>query len=82
MSLASVKEWEPVALAGEDIEGVHQMCVGLRRMRSVLTVFRLAISRKLTRPLAREMRWAARALDQSQSTEGCRIKLPSSLKCR
>jgi CHAD domain-containing protein len=68
-NLASVKEWEPVALAGEDIEGVHQMRVGLRRMRSELSVFRSAIPRKLTRPLAKEMRWAARALDRARDLD-------------
>ena len=68
-NLASVKEWEPVALAGEDIEGVHQMRVGLRRMRSELSVFRSAIPRKLTRLLAKEMRWAARALDRARDLD-------------
>jgi CHAD domain-containing protein len=68
-NLALVKEWEPVALAGEDIEGVHQMRVGLRRMRSELSVFRSAIPRKLTRPLAKEMRWAARALDRARDLD-------------
>ena len=61
-NLATVKEWEPIALAGEDTEGVHQMRVGLRRMRSALSVFRLAIPRKHTRQLNKEMRWAARTL--------------------
>ena len=68
-NLASVTEWESTALAGEDIEGVHQMRVGLRRMRSVLSVFRLAIPRKLTRPLAKEMRWVARNLDGARDLD-------------
>lgn len=68
-NLATVKEFEPVAIAGEDIEGVHQMRVGLRRMRSSLNVFRVAIPRKFTRPLAREMRWAARTLDGARDLD-------------
>ncbi len=68
-NLASVMEWEPIALAGEDIEGVHQMRVGLRRMRSALSVFRSAIPRKLARPLAKEMRWAARTLDGARDLD-------------
>jgi len=68
-NLASVKVWEPIALAGEDIEGVHQMRVGLRRMRSALNVFRSAIPRKLSRPLAKEMRWAARSLDRARDLD-------------
>lgn len=68
-NLTSVKEWEPVALAGEDIEGVHQMRVGLRRMRSALSVFQSAIPRRLTRPLAKEIRWAAKALDRARDLD-------------
>lgn len=45
------------------------MRVGLRRMRSELSVFRSAIPRKLTRPLAKEMRWAARALDRARDLD-------------
>jgi len=48
-NLASVQKWAPVALRGEDIEGVHQMRVCLRRMRSALTVFRSAILRKIAK---------------------------------
>jgi CHAD domain-containing protein len=69
VKLASVKEWEPIAIAGEDIEGVHQMRVGLRCMRSTVSVFRSAIPRKITRPLAKEMRWAARALDRARDID-------------
>jgi CHAD domain-containing protein len=68
-NLASVKVWEPIALAGEDIEGVHQMRVGLRRMRSALYLFQPAIPRKLSRPLSKEMRWAARALDRARDLD-------------
>jgi len=68
-NLASVKVWEPIALAGEDIEGVHQMRVGLRRMRSALNLFQPAIPRKLSRPLSKEMRWAARALDRARDLD-------------
>ena len=62
-NLARVREWAPVALAGEDIEGVHQMRVCLRRMRSALSVFRTAIPKKATKSFSNEMRWAAKALD-------------------
>ena len=48
-NLNAVHEWEPVAVKGEDIEGVHQMRVGLRRMRSALSVFRLAVPRSVAR---------------------------------
>lgn len=70
-NLSAVEEWEPVALAGEDIEGVHQVRVGLRRMRSALTVFASAIPRRVTRALAKELRWAAKALDRARDLDAC-----------
>jgi CHAD domain-containing protein len=68
-NLSAVHEWEPVAVKGKDIEGVHQMRVGLRRMRSALTVFRPALPRKVTTPLAREMRWAGKTLDHARDLD-------------
>ena len=67
--LARVKQWEPVALKGKDIEGVHQMRVSLRRMRSALTVFRKAIPRKATASMSKEMRWAAHMLDHARDID-------------
>ncbi len=67
--MALVQQWEPIALAGKDTEGVHQMRVGLRRMRSALTLFRPAIPRKITTPLAKEMRWAAHQLDHARDLD-------------
>jgi CHAD domain-containing protein len=68
-NLNFVHQWEPVAVKGKDSEGVHQMRVGLRRMRSALSVFRPAIPRKVTGPLAREMRWAAKTLDHARDLD-------------
>ncbi len=68
-NLTGAQAWEPVALAGDDIEGVHQMRVCLRRMRSALTVFRAAIPRKVTSSFAKEMRWAAKALDRARDLD-------------
>lgn len=64
-----VKHWEPIAFERSDIEGVHQMRVGLRRMRSALTVFRSAIPRKQTKALSDEMRWAAHRLDHARDID-------------
>ena len=68
-NLSGVKEWAPVALAGEDIEGVHQMRVCLRRMRSALTVYRTAIPKKATKSFAKDMRWASKALDRARDLD-------------
>jgi len=68
-NLSAVHKWEPVAVKGKDIEGVHQMRVGLRRMRSAFTLFRPALPRKVTAPLAQEMRWAGKTLDHARDLD-------------
>ncbi|MEA3276429.1 MAG: CHAD domain-containing protein [Pseudomonadota bacterium] len=68
-NLVTTREWEPVVLAGEDPEGIHQMRVCLRRMRSALAVFRPAIPRKITRSFFKEMRWAAKTLDRARDLD-------------
>ena len=68
-NLATTKASEPVVLAGEDPEGIHQMRVSLRRMRSALAVFRPAIPRKITRAFFKEMRWAAKTLDRARDLD-------------
>lgn len=68
-NLATTREWEPVVLAGEDPEGVHQLRVCLRRMRSALAVFRGAFPRRVTRPFFEEMRCAAKTLDRARDLD-------------
>lgn len=67
--LAYINHWAPAAFSGEDVEGVHQMRVGLRRMRSALTLFSPAIPRRNTKFLAKEMRWAAKQLDRARDLD-------------
>src|SRR5262245_1940256 len=50
------------ARLGRDVEGVHQMRVGVRRLRSVLRLFRPAIPPDALRPLEGELRWLGREL--------------------
>jgi CHAD domain-containing protein len=52
-------EWEDTARDWRDIEGVHQVRVTIRRMRSALTLFRDAIPKSVGGHWADEMRWAA-----------------------
>lgn len=47
---------QPV-LRNRDIEGVHQMRVALRRLRSALSLFAPALPAALTDPLIAELRW-------------------------
>ncbi len=55
-------EWEEAAHSWQTIEGVHQMRVALRRMRSALGLFRFAIPREHTAHWADDMRWLANQL--------------------
>ena len=68
-NLASIERSEPVALVGKDIEGVHDIRVGLRRIRSALTVFRPVIPCRVTKPLAKDLRWAAKELDRARDLD-------------
>jgi CHAD domain-containing protein len=51
--------WEETVRSGEDIEGVHQFRVSLRRMRSALSVFRNVIPKPVRKHWSNELRWAA-----------------------
>jgi CHAD domain-containing protein len=53
-----------VALAGEDIEGVHDMRVASRRLRAALEVFGGAFPRRKLRPMVREVKRLADALGE------------------
>ena len=52
-----IQEWEDKARNWEDIEGVHQMRVAIRRLRSAISLFRGAIPRESSQPWSDEMRW-------------------------
>lgn len=52
-------QWVPFAHARKDIEGVHQVRISLRRMRSAFAVFRKAIPKSMTDPWNLEMQWIA-----------------------
>ncbi len=54
-----LSQWEAAARSWEDIEGVHQVRVSFRRMRSALVAFRPAIPKKYTASWADDTRWLA-----------------------
>lgn len=51
-----------VALAGEDIEGVHDMRVASRRLRAAIEIFQDAFPKRKLRPMLREVKLLADAL--------------------
>src|SRR5690606_12993673 len=53
---------EPVVCRGDDPEGVHQMRVGLRRLRSLFTVFAPVLPAAQTDYFKSELKWLASEL--------------------
>ncbi|MCB1852148.1 MAG: CHAD domain-containing protein [Gammaproteobacteria bacterium] len=51
--------WEESAKSWDDIEGVHQLRVSYRKLRSAFSLFRDAIPKAVTRPWNEEIRWIA-----------------------
>ncbi len=59
----------PVAAAGEDIEGVHQLRVGARRLRSGLALFREILPEGLVNDLREELRWLGGELGDARDLD-------------
>jgi inorganic triphosphatase YgiF len=57
--LAHLLANEPAARDGSDPEGVHQVRVALRRLRSVLVLFRPVLPPEAAQRLGEELRWLA-----------------------
>ncbi len=51
--------WEDTARSGENIEGVHQIRVSFRRMRSAMSSFRSAVPRSVSGAWMKELGWLA-----------------------
>ena len=61
--------WQRSARSWDDIEGVHQMRVAFRRMRSAVSLFRDAIPRQATDAWGEEMRWIAGELGPARDLD-------------
>jgi len=66
-SLAHVAGNQAAVLDGRDVEGVHQMRVGLRRLRAALGLFRHRFRASARDDLAGELRWLAATLAPARS---------------
>lgn len=62
-------EWEEVARSWDDIEGVHQVRVSFRRIRSAFSAFRQAIPREATEFWSEETRWLAGELGMARDLD-------------
>ena len=67
---------DPIARAGEDPEGVHQVRVAVRRLRSDLLTFRPLVDRDWAEALRVELRWLGRLLAPVRDAEvlGARLQ--------
>lgn len=61
--------WQSSARSPEDTEGVHQMRVAFRRMRSAFVVFRAAVPKSITAKWVAEMRWLAGELGDARDLD-------------
>ncbi len=68
-NLNYLAEWETAARSWNDIEGVHQTRVAFRRMRSALTIFRLAIPKHASLSWTRQMRHLAGQLGTARDLD-------------
>jgi len=62
-------QWEDAARSWDDIEGVHQIRVSFRRMRSALSIFRAAVPQEATAEWAEEMRWLGNQLGMARDLD-------------
>lgn len=65
--LAHIVANQAAVLDGRDPEGVHQMRVGLRRLRAALSLFRRQFDEAARQDLASELRWLAGMLAPARS---------------
>lgn len=64
-----LKKFEPMALNIENNEGVHQMRVSLRKMRSLLFIFKPIFSKKVTCFLSKDMQYAGLELTKARDLD-------------
>lgn len=62
-------EWEDSAKSWDDIEGVHQVRVSFRKIRSAFSLFRGAIPKAVSKPLNEEIRWIAGAMGPARDLD-------------
>jgi triphosphatase len=57
--VAHLLDNQAAALAGNDIEGIHQMRVAVRRLRAALALFRKALGKTERKAIGGELKWLA-----------------------
>lgn len=67
--LAQLQGNQAMVLHGSDVEGIHQMRVALRRLRSSLSVFQSIIDTETRTALGGEIRWIAATLGHARDLD-------------
>lgn len=80
--IAQIRANEPVVLAGDDPEGVHQLRVGVRRLRALVSAFKPVIAPEPLDFLRRELGWLQRQLGPARDWDVFREETLSPLTRR
>jgi CHAD domain-containing protein len=67
------------AVRRRESDGIHDLRVAFRRLRSTLATYRSLVEREVTDPLRDEMRWASHTLGTARDAEVVRQRLQSLL---
>ena len=69
LELKAIKKWRKVAIKGADPEGMQQIRVSLRKMRTALVIFKPLINTKFSRRLAKDLRNFGTTLDDARDLD-------------
>lgn len=64
-----MQKYEPLVFKGKDSEGVHQMRIALRKMRSLIAVFKPILHNETTIHIASEMKTIASMFDRARDID-------------
>lgn len=67
--LKQIKRWRKIAINGHDPEGVHQLRVSLRRMRTAFTVFTPVLQPDYRQHWRRKLKYLAKLLDKARDLD-------------
>ncbi len=67
--LKSINKWRKIAINADDPEGVHQIRISLRKIRTALLIFKPVINNKFSHTLAKKLKKYATVLDDARDLD-------------
>ena len=64
-----IKQWRKIAIKGKDPEGVHQLRVSLRRLRTALVLFRPLLVNASSQRIAKKLKKSAVTMDEARDMD-------------